>query len=253
MLFSFTRRRLVGLAGLLAAAGLVAHQPAMAAPAPVIPHPIPKTSGPPLKIGVVGSGQVGGALGEVWLRAGHQVMFSDKNPATVKAIIDRLPNARGGTTDEAVAFADVVLLTVPYMAMPEISRDLGPALRGKIVFDTGNPNLVRDGDMARTALAKGSGLASAEFLPGARLVRGFSSFGAGSMASEAHRPGEKAGVMLASNDPQALATGVRLVRDAGFDPVVVGDLASARRFELGTPVAGVKTAAQIRGLLNLQP
>jgi predicted dinucleotide-binding enzyme len=249
MTTSATRRRIVALA--LAALALPRAAAAAAGPA-AIPHPIPRTARP-IRIGVIGSGRVGGTLGEIWLKAGHQVMFSDRDPRTVKGLTDRLPAARGGTAAQAAAFGEVVLLSVPYGAMPDIARDLGPALRGKVVFDTGNPSLARDGEMARAALAKGSGRASQDFLPGTRLVRGFNVIGYQSMGAEAHRPGDKVGVMLAADDAGALALGERLVRDAGFDPVVVGGLASAARFELGGPAAGVKTAAQLRALLGLRP
>jgi len=169
----------------------------------------------------------------------------------VRALTERLPGARGGTSAEAVAFADVVLLSVPYAAMPDIARELGSALAGKIVIDTGNPLPARDGPMAEAALATGSGLATAGFLPGARIARAFNVINFAQMRLQAHRPGERIATMIAASDPEARAAAERLAGDAGFDPVVVGDLASAARFELGSPPAGVRTAAEIRAILGL--
>jgi predicted dinucleotide-binding enzyme len=249
----FDRRRLLGLAlvaavlPVTASAADIASKPFATFP---IPHPIPKTA-QPMKIGVIGSGHVGGTLGEIWLKAGHQVMFSGRTAASVKAQTDRLPGSRGGSPLEAIAFADVVLIAVPFGAWPDVARDYGAALRGKIVFETTNPTTPRDGALATAALAKGSGVTVGEFLPGAKIVRGFNAFGAVSMAGEAHRPGAKVGIPLAANDPAAMAAGVRLVRDAGFEPIEVGDLASAGRFELRSPAAGVKTAAELRSILGL--
>jgi predicted dinucleotide-binding enzyme len=252
------RRQLLALS-LALGSGLVLPPAAFAADIPSkpfaafpIPNPIPKTTRP-MKIGFIGSGNVGGTLGEIWLKAGHQVMFSARTAAGVKAQTDRLPGARGGTPAEAIAFADVVVIAVPFGVWPDIARDYGAALRDKIVFETTNPSAPRDGEaLTAAALAKGTGTAVAEYLPGVKIVRGFNAFGAVSMAREAFRPGAKVGIPLAANDPAAMAVGVRLVRDAGFDPIEVGDLASASRFELRSPAAGVKTAAEIRAVLNMR-
>ena len=72
-------------------------------------------------------------------------------------------------------FGEVVLVSVPYGALPQVGRDLKSELAGKIVLDTGNPYPQRDGEMAVAARAKGTGVASAEYLarraPGARVQR----------------------------------------------------------------------------------
>src|SRR5690349_24434551 len=77
--------------------------------------------GKPMKIGVIGSGRIGSTLGGLWVKAGHEVMFSDRDPEQVKRAIDGLgPRARAGSTHEAAAFGDVVLIAVPYAALPAI-------------------------------------------------------------------------------------------------------------------------------------
>lgn len=206
-----------------------------------------------MNIGIVGSGRVGGTVGELWLKAGHEVMFSSLDLEHDKALAARLGGgAHAGTSREAAAFGEVLFIAVPYAALPQVGRDLGEALRGKIVLDACNPIPARDGDMALEARAKGTGVASPQFLPGARLVRAFNCVGYASMRSEAHRAGEKLGIPLAGDDPAALQVAVRLVRDAGFEPVVVGGLARAKDFDAGTPIFGrPMTAAEVRRILGV--
>lgn len=206
-----------------------------------------------MNIGVVGSGRVGGTVGELWVKAGHAVMFSSLDLEHDKALAARLgAGARAGTSREAAAFGEALFIAVPYAALPQVGRDLGEALKGKIVLDACNPIPARDGDMALEARAKGTGVASPQFLPGARLVRVFNCVGYVSMRSEAHRAGEKLGIPLAGDDPEALQVAVRLVRDAGFEPVVVGGLARAKDFDAGTPIFGrPMTAAEVRRILGV--
>jgi predicted dinucleotide-binding enzyme len=254
----FDRRQFIAALAAASALGLPAPALAQSAPIPArpfvhvpIPHPIARTS-QPMKIGVIGSGNVGGKLGEVWWKAGHQLMFSDRDPAQAAAQAERMAGAQTGTPEEVIAWADVVFIAVPFGAWPDVARQYGQALRGKVVFEPTNPSASRDGAIAATALAKGSGNAIVDMLPGVRIVHGFNTFSHTVMASEANRPGEKVGVPLAATDPEAMAIGVRLVRDAGFDPVEVpGGMAAAGRFELGGPAAGVKTAAELRQILKL--
>jgi len=206
-----------------------------------------------MNIGVVGSGRLGGTVGELWVRAGHEVMFSSLDLEHDKALAARLgTGARAGTSKEAAAFGEVLLIAVPYAALPQVGRDLGDALKGKIVLDACNPIPARDGEMAIEARAKGTGVASPQFLPGARLVRAFNCVGYTSMKSAAHRAGEKLGIPLAGDDPAALKVAVRLVEDAGFEPVVVGGLARAKDFDAGTPIFGkAMTAAEVRRTLGI--
>jgi predicted dinucleotide-binding enzyme len=209
----------------------------------------------PLKIGVIGSGHIGGTVGGLWVKAGHEVLFSSRHPDRLKGLVDSLgPRARAGTPKQAAAFGEVVLISVPYGALPQIGRDYAAELKGKVVLETGNPYPGRDGDIALAARAKGTGVASAEYLPGVRLVRAFNSVGSFALRSEAHRAGERVGIPLAGDDKEALAVAARLVRDAGFEPVIVGPLARAKEFDVGTAVYGQAIAAgELRRRLGLPP
>ncbi len=211
------------------------------------------TGQPALKIGIIGSGNQGGALGLLWARAGHQILFSSRHPEELTGLVDRSGSrARAGLPAEAATFGEVVLIAVPYGALPQVGRDYGPLMQGKVVIDCGNPYENRDGIMALEALEKGTGVASAEFVPGVRLVRAFNAIGYRSLSAEAHRAGEKVAIPIAGDDEAAVAVIVGLVEDAGFDPVVVGDLSSAREFDNGTAVYTADlTATQLREALNI--
>jgi len=212
-----------------------------------------KSDTQPLKIGIIGAGNIGGALATHWAKAGHEVLLSSRHPDELKSLAQSLgPKARVGTPKEAAEFGDVVLVSVPYKALPEVGRDLAAELEGKIVLDTCNPYPMRDGAMANDARKKGTGVASAEYLPGVRLVRAFNAINHQDLVDEAHRSGAPVAIPLAGDDPQALAVAQRLVRDAGFEPVVVGPLSRAREFDVGTKVyTRVLTAPELRRELGL--
>ena len=208
-----------------------------------------------LKIGIIGSGNVGGTLGTLWVKAGHEVMFSSLDIEHDRKLAASIGSgARAGTPREAAAFGEVLFFAVPYTALPGLGRDLAAEIKGKIVFDASNPIPRRDGEMAKEALAKGTGAASPEFLPGTRLVRGYNEVGYARMRDDAHRAGERLGIPIAGDDAQAVKTATRLVRDAGHEPVLVGGLARARDFDFGTPVFGKPmTPTELRAALGLKP
>jgi len=213
---------------------------------------VPKTAHP-MKIGIIGTGDIGGALARHWGAAGHELLISSRHPEQLQALAKEIgPNVKVGTPREAAAFGDVVLVSVPYSATPQVGRDYAAELKGKVVLDTGNPYPGRDGEMAKRDRQRGTGVASAEYLPGTRLVRAFNAINAGPLANQAFEKPERLGIPLASDDPDALKIAAQLVSDAGFDPVPVGGLARAREFDVGTPVyVRGMTAAQLRAALKL--
>jgi hypothetical protein len=208
----------------------------------------------PLKIGIIGAGHIGGTLAKLWVAAGHEVLISSRHPEELRPLAQSLgPKAKVGTPREAALFGDVVLVSVPYGALPQVGRDLKTELAGKIVLDTGNPYPQRDGDMALEARRVGTGVASPRYLPGVRLVRAFNAINSDDLAHEAHRSGPPIAIPLAGDDPEALTVAQRLVREAGFEPVVVGSLSRAHEFDVGTPVyTRLMTAPQLRQALGLK-
>jgi predicted dinucleotide-binding enzyme len=201
-----------------------------------------------LKIGVIGSGRIGGNLGEIWLKAGHEVMFSSRHIEHDRELAQRLGGkAHAGSPREATVFGEVVLMAVPYGALPELGRNLADVLKGKPVIDACNPFVHRDGEIATWARGKGAGLASAELLPGAHIVRAFNAISYARLPDIATRKGgEPTGMPMAGNDAKAIAVASRLVRDAGFEPVLVGDLAFGKHLIPGTPLAGEHSPEEIR-------
>ena len=199
-----------------------------------------------MKIGIVGSGRVGGALGGVWVKAGHEVMFSSRHIEHDKALAAKLgANAHAGTPREAAAFGEVLMISVPYGSLPAVGEDLAELIKGKVVIDTCNPFVSRDGNIATWARKKGTGLASAELLPGARIVRAFNAIGAARM-SRAHQYPGRIGMPIASDDAEAIVVASNLIRDIGYEPIVIGDLEMGKYLMPGTPLSGEHTPEEIR-------
>ena len=225
------RREFLVVAGAVVAAGAL---------------PLPALAAGKTKIGIVGSGQVGSAIGAVWVKAGHEVMFSSRNIEHDRALAARLgAGARAGTPREAAAFGEVVMVSVPYRALPDLGKDLKDLIEGKVVIDTCNPFPGRDGEIANWAREKGAGLASAELLPGARLVRAFNAIGAARMGSAYQEPG-RVGMPIAADDAKAVEVASRLIREIGYEPVLIGGLAKGKYLMPGTVLSGERSAEEIR-------
>jgi len=213
-----------------------------------------QTSGGKIPIGTIGAGHIGSTIGGLWIKNGHKVMFSSRHPEELKDLVASLgPQAQAGTVDQAIAFGNVVLLTVPYGAVPQIGRDYAAQLNGKIVLDTCNAVAARDGAVADEVEANGIGVTSQKYLPGTRVVRAFNTMSYKIFASEANRPDPKLAVPIAGDDEEAVRVAAGLVRDAGFEPVVVGKLADAKLFQRGGPGYGQPvSAAGLKQKLSLR-
>jgi predicted dinucleotide-binding enzyme len=114
------------------------------------------------------------------------------------------------------------------------------------VIDTCNPIPSRDGDIATWAREKGAGLASAELLPGARIVRAFNAIGYARMGAAHEEKGERIGMPIAGDDAKAVELASRLIREIGYEPVLIGGLAMGKHLMPGTPLAGERTPDQVR-------
>jgi predicted dinucleotide-binding enzyme len=190
-----------------------------------------------MRIGVIGAGMIGSTVAKLWVEAGHEVRLASRHPEELRELVERLgERASAGTPEEAARFGEVVMLTVPLAAVPGIARDLAPSLAGKVVLDTGNAYENHDEKTAREATRHplGSAVWAAAMFPGARWVKAFNTVSFKVLEREAHRNGDRVGIPLAGDDREALETAARLIRDAGFDPVIVGELARGKEFEPGT-------------------
>lgn len=232
------RRSLLVAASLaLGAAALVAH---------------PAAAQDPLKIGIIGTGRIGGALARHWVNAGHEVLMSSRHPEELEDLAKELgPRAHVGTPQQAASFGPVVLVSVPFGAMPQIGADFADELAGKVIIDTSNPVAGRDGVQVSTWQQKGAGVSTAELLKNDRVVRAFNCIPFASLAGQANREPARIAIPIGGDDAAAIAIAERLIRDAGFDPVMVGSLAETRQFDLGQPLAqGNLSAAELRALMN---
>ena len=212
-----------------------------------------QTGGAKIPIGTIGSGHIGSLIGGLWIKDGHKVFFSSRHPEELKDMVAELgPLAQAGTVEQAIAFGDAVLLTVPYSAVPQIGRDHSAALKGKILVDTCNAVPGRDGAVVEEVERDGIGVTTQKYFPGARVVRAFNTMGYMIFAEEAHRPDPKLAIPIAGDDADAVRLTAGLVRDAGFEPVIVGKLADARLFQRGNPGYGQRvTAAELKQKLSL--
>ena len=207
----------------------------------------------PSRIGVIGSGNIGGTIGGLWVKSGHPVLFSSRHPEELKGMVAKLGGlAQAGSVEQAAAFGDALFIAVPYGAIPQIGRDYSAAMKGKVMLDACNAVQARDGTIADEVEQNGIGITTQKYFPGVHVVRAFNTMSYAVFAREANRPAPKLAIPIAGDDPKAVQVAAALVRDAGFDPVTVGTLADARRFQRGQPGYGQQvTAAELKQKLSL--
>jgi 8-hydroxy-5-deazaflavin:NADPH oxidoreductase len=207
----------------------------------------------PARIGIIGSGHIGGTIGGLWVKKGHPVMFSSRHPEELKPMVAELGNlAQAGMVAQAVAFGDVLFIAVPYGAIPQVGKDYSAAMKGKVMLDACNAVSSRDGAIADEVEQNGIGVTTQKYFPDVRIVRAFNTMSYMIFAREANRPDPKLAIPIAGDDQQAIQVAAGLVRDAGFDPVVVGRLTDARRFQRGQPGYGQQvSAAELKLKLSL--
>lgn len=207
------------------------------------------------KIGLVGAGMIGSTLAELWAKAGHEVFLSSRHPEQLEPLVRKLGGkARAGTIEEAASFGEVVVLTTPLKAVPELASALNDRLKGKIVIETNNPYPDRDGKLADEATREGTGSGTwvQSHFPGGRVVKAFNTVYFETLRSEAHRDGPRVGIPLASDDKEAMREVAELVREAGFAPVEVGLMERSREFDVGTTVYNTGASAdEVRRRLGL--
>jgi predicted dinucleotide-binding enzyme len=181
-----------------------------------------------MKIGIIGAGNVGGALGRGWVRAGHAVTFGVRDVADPKVAGLQQAGAQVASVAAAAKGAEVVVLATPWEATRDAIREAGD-LSGKIVFDCTNP-LAPD----LSGLTHGSDTSGAErvasWATGARVVKVFNTTGANNMEKPDFH-GVAATMFYCGDDGEAKEAAHQLAADLGFDPVDAGALDQARLLE----------------------
>lgn len=190
-----------------------------------------------MKIGLIGSGKIGGALARFWAKAGHEVILSSRHLEKLKPLAEEIgPKASIDTPENAAKKGDIILLSIQFGQIPLLSNEVKNACVGKIVMDTANPYPLRDGEFGVEGrnCVDGSGVCVAKHFPGARMVKAFTTVWDQTLLD---RVGEKdpIGIPLASDDQEALKIVSKLVEEAGFGPFIVGSLRQAKEFCVDTP------------------
>jgi 8-hydroxy-5-deazaflavin:NADPH oxidoreductase len=186
-----------------------------------------------VRIGILGSGLMGGKLGTLFASAGHHVVFSyARSPRKLERLARTAgPLASAGTVREATSASDVLLLAVHWSRMDDVLKQAGP-LRGKVVVSCSLPMSADDGELVVAHTSSGAEVL-AKRLRGAHFTAAF-----GTIPSEVlfdvfarRRRKPRPSMLFCGDDATARRTGTRLIRDLGFDPVDAGPLRSARFLE----------------------
>lgn len=184
-----------------------------------------------MNIAVIGSGNVGGTLGRRWAEAGHQVTFGARNPDNPKlqAVLAQTNHqARGASIPEAIANAEIVVLTTPYEAAKEVLQPAS-SLAGKIVLDCTNP--IAPGLKGLTVGLNTSGAEElARLIPETPVVKSFNTTGWENMANP-HYGDQKATMFLCGDNPEARQKVIQLIEVLGFEASDTGGLHMARYLE----------------------
>jgi 8-hydroxy-5-deazaflavin:NADPH oxidoreductase len=175
-----------------------------------------------MRIGIIGSGHIGGMLGKIWASAGHQVMFSfSRDQEKLRQLASEAGHqAMFGSPANAKEFADVVLFSVPWVTIPEALRQTG-SLSGKIVIDTTN----QFGAVGEHAIPSGKTAFgfNVERILGAKMAKAFNTLTAGFQAKAHQRPvnGQSA-MFYVSENVDANNACAKLIEDTGFVPIDLG-------------------------------
>lgn len=202
-----------------------------------------------MRIGIIGAGHIGGTLAALFIAAGHEIGISNsRGPDTLRELVEGLGDkACAMTADEAGAFGDLVVVSVPFGRFREVPVE---PLAGKIVVDTNNYYPQRDGsfdelDRGRTTSSE----MLQEHLSESRVVKAFNTMPSARLRSSGRPSGaqDRLGIPIAGDDQLARRAVGRLIEQVGYDPVDAGALAAGRRMQPGSAVyAAGLTVAELR-------
>jgi predicted dinucleotide-binding enzyme len=196
-----------------------------------------------MKIGIIGSGMIGGTLTRRFAALGHDVTVANSRGPQTLADLAAETGAAAGTVEQAIDGADVVVLAVPLRAVPGLPLD---GLAGRILVDTDNYYPGRDGVLDDIEQQKvTSSRWTASYAPGAHVVKVFNTIGFRNLLEDGRPAGDPSRIALpvAADDEAAKETVFALVDALGFDPVDAGSLDESWRQEPGTAVYGANLGA----------
>jgi len=186
-----------------------------------------------MRIGILGSGLMGGKLGTIFARAGHEVVFSyARHPEKLSGLArDAGGNARAGTPREAAREADALLLAVHWSRIEDVLNQAGD-LSGKVILSCSLPMNTEDTELVIGNTGSGAE-ELAKRIPQARVVSAFNTVPSEVLLGvyEARLEGSRPSLVYCGDDESGKAVAADLIRDAGFDPVDAGPLRIARYTE----------------------
>jgi 8-hydroxy-5-deazaflavin:NADPH oxidoreductase len=205
-----------------------------------------------MKIGIIGAGRIGHALGVRFAGAAHEVMLSNsRGPETLDDVVASIEgDVRAGTVEEAARFGDLAAVAIPTQAIRELPPE---PFAGKVVIDANNyypepdwrlPEL--DGDEVTSSELLAS------LLPGATVVKAFNTIYSGRLLEDGHPElpaDERLAIPIAGDDPEAKRTVSDLIDQIGFAAVDAGTLAETRRQQPGAPLYLEYAEARRQGVL----
>ena len=184
-----------------------------------------------MKIGIIGSGNVGGNLGKHWAKAGHEVLFSSRHPNELTNLAHVAgKNAKVvSVTDAFKAHADVYLLATPFKAINKISELYAGEYDNKLIIDATNPYPDRDGDIAQEVIDANFNATeyTAMKFSTAKTIKAFNTIKAEDLRDKAFRDYEKLAIPFAAQDEESKAIGNKLIEDIGFDAYYIGNLSDS--------------------------
>jgi predicted dinucleotide-binding enzyme len=196
-------------------------------------------------IGLIGAGKIGGQVARAVIDAGYDVVISNsRGPETLSDLVAELgPQARAATAAEAAEAGDLVVVSVPFKAIPDVPS---APLAGKTVVDTTNYYPQRDGQIADldTRAVTSSELLQ-RHLAESRVVKAFNHIAWNQITSDATPPGttDRRALVVAGDDAGANAQVIQLLAEIGFDIVDIGPLNESWRIQPGTPGYGPRLNA----------
>src|SRR5881296_3313913 len=186
-----------------------------------------------MRVGILGSGLMGGKLGTIFARAGHEVVFSYARSTQKLKKLSREAqgNARAGTPDEAARGADAVLLAVHWSRVDDVLK-LAGNLSGKVIVTCSLPMNADDTDLVIAHTSSGAE-ELAKKIRKARVVSAFGTVPSEVLFGvfEARRKATKPSLVYCGDDASSKKIAAQLIRDVGFDPVDAGPLRIARYTE----------------------
>lgn len=184
-----------------------------------------------MKIGIIGSGNVGGTLGKAWSWVGHHVVFGFRKvdkPRAKALLAEAAKTAKAGTIKDAVEASDVIVLATPWEATQDALASAGD-LTGKIVIDATNPLLPGLAGLS-IGTTTSAGEKVGEWAKGARVVKAFNTVGFNIMADTSF-PGGQAALFYCGDDAAAKKIVAQLAGELGFEALDAGPLAQSRVLE----------------------